>query len=373
MGIPLAQQFRVARYIVGKRLKGVKRYPLTLMLEPLFQCNLACPGCGKIDYESDTLKRRMSVDECMQAIDECGAPMVSLAGGEPLIHKEVKEIVDGFIKRGKYVYLCTNGILLEKKLDLFKPSSHLTFSIHLDGMRDRHDESVDREGVFDTVVSAIHEAKRRGFRVNINTTLFQTADPDEVAEFFDFATNELKVDGITFSPGFAYEHAPRQDVFMGRRQSKDLFRKIFSRRKATHSKWPLSQSSLFIDFVCGNQGYQCSAWSMPCRNLFGWQKPCYLLVDEGYVPTFKQLIEDTDWDHYGVGRNPKCANCMAHCGFEGTAAADSFAHPLKAFWASVRGPRLKGAYAADPPLLYASRDADQAKLRMAAEGPHTTH
>ncbi|MBS0382469.1 MAG: adenosyl-hopene transferase HpnH [Proteobacteria bacterium] len=352
MSIPVRQQLKVALYILKQRMRGVHRYPLTLMLEPLFQCNLACPGCGKIDYDADTLKERMSVEECLAAVDECGAPMVSLAGGEPLVHKDVKAIVDGIIARGKYLYLCSNAILLEKKLDLFTPSDHLTFSIHLDGMRERHDESVGRAGVFDIATAAIREAKRRGFRVNINTTLFQTAKPDEVAEFFSWATNDLKVDGITFSPGFAYEHAPKQDVFMGRRESKDLMRKIFTNRKVNHRKWALSQSSLFIDFVCGNQGYQCSAWSMPCRNVFGWQKPCYLLVDEGYVATFKELIEDTDWNAYGVGRNPKCANCMAHCGFEGTAADDAIRHPLKALWASLRGPKLTGPYAADPPLLY---------------------
>src|SRR5699024_4418356 len=231
MGIPLGQQFTVARYILGKRLRREQRYPLTLMLEPLFQCNLACPGCGKIDYESDILKKRMSVEECLHAVDECGAPMVSLAGGEPLVHNGIKEIVDGIIARGKYLYLCTNAILLEKKLDQFTPSSHLTFSVHLDGMRERHDESVDRKGVFDKAVAAIREAKRRGFRVNINTTLFTTAKADEVAEFFEFASNDLQVDGITFSPGFAYEHAADQDVFMGRRQSKDLFRSIFARKQ----------------------------------------------------------------------------------------------------------------------------------------------
>jgi hopanoid biosynthesis associated radical SAM protein HpnH len=359
MSIPVRQQLKVATYIIGQKLRGVKRYPLTLMLEPLFQCNLACPGCGKIDYDSHILKQRLSVEECMHAVDECGAPMVSLAGGEPLIHKDIKEIVEGFIARGKYVYLCTNAILLEKKLDLFTPSDHLTFSVHLDGKRERHDESVGREGVFDTAVAAIREAKRRGFRVNINTTLFTTAKPDEVAEFFDFASNDLGVDGITFSPGFAYEHAPRQDVFMGRRQSKELMRKIFRRRKESRGKWALSQSSLFLDFVCGNQGYQCTAWSMPCRNVFGWQKPCYLLVDEGYVPTFKDLVEKTDWEHYGVGRNPKCANCMAHCGFEGTAADDSFRHPLKALWASIRGPKLTGPFAADPPILYDTPEPNQ--------------
>ncbi|MGH8282379.1 MAG: adenosyl-hopene transferase HpnH [Gammaproteobacteria bacterium] len=355
MSIPLVQQYRVARYVLGKKFKGEKRYPLTLMLEPLFQCNLACPGCGKIDYEAPILKQRLSVEECLAAVDECGAPMVSIPGGEPLIHKDIKQIVEGIIARRKFVYLCTNAILLEKKLDLFTPSSYLTFSVHLDGMRERHDESVGREGVFDTAVSAIRAAKKRGFRVNINTTLFTTAKPAEVVEFFDFAANDLKVDGITVSPGYHYEHAPRQDVFMGRRQSKELFRDIFKRKKAKHSKWPLSHSSLFLDFVCGNQTYQCSAWSMPCRNVFGWQKPCYLLVDEGYEPTFKALMENTQWDHYGVGRNPKCANCMAHCGFEGTAANDTFAHPLKAFAAFLRGPRTDGPMAPDMPVLYGDR------------------
>jgi len=365
MSIPVRQQLKVASYIIGRRLRGVQRYPLTLMLEPLFQCNLACPGCGKIDYDSHILKQRLSVEECLAAVDECGAPMVSIPGGEPLIHKNIKQIVEGIIARGKYIYLCTNAILLEKKLDLFTPSDHLTFSVHLDGMRERHDESVGREGIFDIAVSAIRAAKKRGFRVNINTTLFTTAKPDEVAEFFDFATNDLKVDGITVSPGYHYEHAPRQDVFMGRRQSKELFRNIFKRRNRNRAKWPLSHSSLFLDFVCGNQGYQCTAWSMPCRNVFGWQKPCYLLVDEGYAPTFGDLMEKTDWDNYGVGRNPKCANCMAHCGFEGTAAADSFAHPLKALWASLRGPRLTGPFAADPPILYDTPEPNQRQ-------PHST-
>jgi hopanoid biosynthesis associated radical SAM protein HpnH len=359
MSIPVRQQLKVASYIIGRRLHGVKRYPLTLMLEPLFQCNLACPGCGKIDYDSHILKQRLSVEECLAAVDECGAPMVSIPGGEPLVHKDIKQIVEGIIARGKYVYLCTNAILLEKKLHLFTPSPQLTFSVHLDGLRERHDESVSREGVFDIAVSAIRAAKRRGFRVNINTTLFDNAKPDEVAEFFDFASHDLKVDGITVSPGYHYEHAPRQDVFMGRRQSKELFRSIFQRRQQKRGKWPLSHSSLFLDFVCGNQGYQCTAWSMPCRNVFGWQKPCYLLVDEGYEKTFADLMQNTRWDDYGVGRNPKCANCMAHCGFEGTAADDAFRHPLKALWVSLRGPKLTGPFAADPPILYDTPEPNQ--------------
>ena len=350
MSVPLRQQAKIAKYILGKKLRGETKYPLVLMLEPLFQCNLACPGCGKIDYEDDTLKKRLSVEECLAAVDECGAPVVSIPGGEPLIHKDIKAIVDGIIARGKFVYLCTNAILLEKKLDLFTPSIYLTFSVHLDGLQERHDHSVDREGVFDTAVSAIKAAKARGFRVNVNTTLFAGENPEQVARFFDFATHDLNVDGITVSPGYSYEHAPRQDVFMGRRQSKELFREIFKRKNGT--KWPLSHSSLFLDFICGNQDYQCTPWSNPTRNIFGWQKPCYLLVDEGYASSFSELMQTTHWENYGTGRNPKCDNCMAHCGYEGTAADDAFRHPLKAFFVSRRGPKLEGPMAPERPILY---------------------
>ncbi|MGH8428425.1 MAG: adenosyl-hopene transferase HpnH [Gammaproteobacteria bacterium] len=350
MSVPVRQQAKIASYILGKKLRGEKKYPLVLMLEPLFQCNLACPGCGKIDYEDDILRQRLSLEECLAAVDECDAPVVSIPGGEPLIHKDIKAIVEGIIARKKFVYLCTNAILLEKKLDLFTPSIYLTFSVHLDGLRERHDESVDRQGVFDAAVSAIRAAKARGFRVNINTTLFAGENPEKVARFFDFAANDLGVDGITVSPGYSYGHAPRQDVFLGRRQSKELFRDIFKNKNGT--AWPLSHSSLFLDFICGNQDYQCTPWSNPTRNVFGWQKPCYLLVDEGYAKSFRELMETTEWENYGVGRNPKCANCMAHCGFEGTAAEDAFRHPLKAWRVSRRGPRLEGSFAPDRPILY---------------------
>ncbi|MGH8428290.1 MAG: adenosyl-hopene transferase HpnH [Gammaproteobacteria bacterium] len=350
MSVPVRQQAKIAGYILGKKFRGEKKYPLVLMLEPLFQCNLACPGCGKIDYEDDILRQRLSLEECLAAVDECGAPVVSIPGGEPLIHKDIKQIVEGIIARKKFVYLCTNAILLEKKLDLFTPSIYLTFSVHLDGLRERHDESVDRQGVFDAAVSAIRAAKARGFRVNINTTLFAGENPEKVARFFDFAANDLGVDGITVSPGYSYGHAPRQDVFLGRRQSKELFRDIFKNKNGT--AWPLSHSSLFLDFICGNQDYQCTPWSNPTRNVFGWQKPCYLLVDEGYAKSFRELMETTEWENYGVGRNPKCANCMAHCGFEGTAAEDAFRHPLKAWRVSRRGPRFEGPFAPDRPILY---------------------
>ena len=337
MSIPLIQQYRVAKYIVGKKLFRQKKYPLVLMLEPLFQCNLACAGCGKIEYPDDILRKRLSYDECMKAAEECGAPIVSIPGGEPLIHKEIKQIVEGLVKRKKFVYLCSNALLLEKKLDLFTPSPYLTFSIHLDGKRKRHDESVCRNGVFDKAVSAIQAALSKGFRVNVNCTLFQGEDSKEVAEFFDFCT-DLGVEGITVSPGYSYEKAPQQDVFLPKKQSQKLFRDIFRYGKDRSKRWPINQSSLFLDFLVGNQDYQCTPWSNVTYNIFGWQKPCYLLVDEGHVPTYKSLIEDTEWDNYGTGRNEKCNNCMAHCGYEGTAVDDTFAHPLKAFKVFWNGP-----------------------------------
>ncbi len=360
MSIPLIQQYKVGKYILGKKLTGQKRYPLVLMLEPLFQCNLACAGCGKIDHPKEILQKRMSVEDALNAVDECDAPMVSLPGGEPLIHKELPQIVEGIVAREKFVYLCTNAILLRKKMDDYIPSPYLTFSIHLDGNRERHDESVCQKGVFDQAVAAIEEATERGFRINVNCTLFTGEDPQEVADFFDFCMT-LGVEGITVSPGYSYEHAPRHDVFLGRRQSKQLFREIFKRGKGR--KWRFNHSSLFLDFIAGNQTYQCTPWSNPTYNIFGWQKPCYLLVDEGYVPTFGELMEETNWDAYGVGRNPKCDNCMAHCGYEGTAVDDTFANPIKALKASLFGPRTEGEFAPELPILYGDR-ADAAAVHV---------
>lgn len=352
MGVPLIQQYRVARYLISKKLRGEKRYPLVLMLEPLFQCNLECAGCGKIDYPDDILRKRISVEDALAAVDECGAPMVSIPGGEPLIHKGMPDIVAGIVKRKKFVYLCTNALLLEKKIGDYKPSPYLTFSVHLDGLRERHDESVCREGVFDKAVAAIRRVKALGFRVNINCTLFNGENPKEVAEFFDFVTDDLDIDGITISPGYSYERAPRQDVFLPRSESKQLFRDIFKFQQKRKKRWTISQSSLFLDFLAGNQTYQCTPWSNPTYNIFGWQKPCYLLVDEGYAKSFKELMEETDWDAYGSGRNPKCDNCMAHCGYEGSAVNDTFAHPIKAMITAMRGPRTEGAMAPELPVLY---------------------
>ncbi|HND36888.1 MAG TPA: adenosyl-hopene transferase HpnH [Nitrosomonas sp.] len=347
MGIPFLQKYRVGSYILKQKILGVKRYPLVLMLEPLFQCNLACAGCGKIDYPDETLKRRLSVQECLDAVDECGVPVVSIAGGEPLIHKEMPQIVAGIIQRKKFVYLCTNALLLDDRMDDYKPSPYFTFSIHLDGNKERHDTSVCRDGVYDKVIPVIKKALERGFRVTVNCTLFQNETAEEVADFFDTAT-ELGVEGINVSPGFSYEHAPRQDVFLQRSVSKRLFRAIFQEGKKRKRAWKFNHSSLYLDFLAGNQSYQCTAWGNPTRNLFGWQRPCYLLVDEGYASSFRELMEDTNWDKYGVGKNPKCANCMAHCGFEPTAINDTFAHPIKAMRVSLNGPKTDGPMAIDP-------------------------
>ncbi|MBF0560930.1 MAG: adenosyl-hopene transferase HpnH [Alphaproteobacteria bacterium] len=346
MAVPLIQQIRVGAYVVRQRLRGVSRYPLVLMLEPLFQCNLSCTGCGKIAYPEEILKRRLSVQECLDAVDECGAPVVSIPGGEPLLHKEIDQIVAGIVARKKFVYLCTNALLLERNLDRFTPTPYLTLSVHLDGDRDHHDRSVAQEGVYDRAVKAIRAAAARGFRLNINCTLFEGGDVPATADFFTFACKDLGVEGITVSPGFAYEKAPAQDQFLSRSRTRDLFRDLF--RRGRGQGWVFSQSTLFLDFLAGNQAYQCTPWGNPTRNVFGWQRPCYLL-NHGHAASFRELMEETDWDSYGVGRNPACDNCMMHCGFEPTAVTDTVAHPLKALGVVVRGIRTEGPVAPEIP------------------------
>jgi hopanoid biosynthesis associated radical SAM protein HpnH len=340
MAVPFLKEIRIGAYLLKQKLSGRKRYPLVLMLEPLFRCNLACFGCGKIDYPDAILNRRLSVKECLDAVDECGAPMVAIPGGEPLIHKEIGEIVKGIVARKKFVSLCTNALLLEKKLHLFEPSPYLFFSVHLDGLKAHHDKSVCQKGVFDRAVSAIKAAKAKGFTVNVNATIYDGHPPADIAAFLDFA-KELGV-GVSISPGYAYERAPDQEHFLGRRKTKELFRDIFSRGKG--KKWTLVHSSLFLDFLAGNQTYRCTPWGMPTRNIFGWQKPCYLL-GEGYTRSFNELMETTDWDSYGTGQYEKCANCMAHCGYEPTAAAATFSNPLQAMKVALFGPRTDGPMA----------------------------
>ena len=344
MSIPMLQKALVGAYIVRKHLSGQKRYPLALMLEPLFRCNLACSGCGKIDYPDDILNQRLSLKECLDSVDECNAPVVSIAGGEPLLHKEMPEIVKGIIARRKFVYLCTNALLMEKKLDQYKPSPFFVWSVHLDGDEQMHDRSVCQEGVYDRAVAAIKLAKDRGFRVNINCTLFNDAQPEKVASFFD-SVKAMGVDGITVSPGYAYERAPEQQHFLNRGKTKQLFRDILNLGDGGR-KWAFSQSSLFLDFLAGNQTYHCTPWGNPARTVFGWQRPCYLL-GEGYTKTFKALMEETDWDAYGTGNYEKCADCMVHSGYEATAVMDTVTRPLKAFKVAVKGVRTKGAMAPD--------------------------
>ncbi|QSR87428.1 adenosyl-hopene transferase HpnH [Candidatus Methylacidiphilum infernorum] len=318
--VPLSQIWTVASYILSKKLRGEKQYPLVLMLEPLFRCNLACAGCGKIQYPDHILNRRLTPEQCWKAAEECGAPIVSIAGGEPLVHKEIDRIVAGLIERKKYIYLCTNAILLRKRIDLFKPSKYLTFSIHLDGLKEEHDESVCREGVYETAVEGIKEAVKRGFRVTINCTLFDGADPQRVRAFFDEVMN-LGIEGIMVSPGYSYQKAPDQEHFLQRNKTRELFRQILKERKKS---WKFNLSPLFLEFLQGNIEYDCTPWGNPTYNIFGWQKPCYLLQD-GYVKSFKELIENTPWERYGYrSGNPKCANCMVHSGYEATAVNDTF-------------------------------------------------
>ena len=321
MKIPISQQLKVVSYVLTQKyIKRKKRYPLVLMLEPLFRCNLSCAGCGKIQYPKEVLDKRLTPEECFAAVEECGAPLVSIPGGEPLIHPQIKEIVEGLIARKKYIYLCTNAILLKRKLDLFTPSKYLTFSVHLDGLKDEHDMAVCRNGVFDKAVEGIKAAVARGFRVTTNTTLFEGAKPERVREFFDFAMNELNVEGMIMSPGYSYQKAPDQEHFLARQRSKELFKNILNNPKKL---WRFNQSPLFMKFLQGEVDYECTPWGNPSYSVFGWQKPCYLL-DEGYEKSFADLMNNTKWDNYGTGRNEKCSNCMVSCGYEPTAVDDTF-------------------------------------------------
>jgi len=318
-----------------------------LMLEPLFRCNLACAGCGKIDYPPEILNQRLSVAECLEAVDECGAPVVVIAGGEPLLHREIDQVVEGAIARKKYVIVCTNALLLEKKLHLFKPNRYFTWSVHLDGAREEHDKSVCQAGVYDRAVAAIGKAKAAGFRTIINCTLFDGADAAKVAGFFDEVT-AMGVDGISVSPGYAYERAPDQQHFLNRRRTKELFRGIFARQEGKR-KWAFNQSALFLDFLAGNRSYACTPWGNPTRTYFGWQRPCYLL-GEGYAKTFKELMETTDWDSYGTGNYEKCADCMVHSGYEASAVAEAVRKPWELLRLERRGIRTDGPMAPDIPL-----------------------
>ncbi|MEX0703681.1 MAG: adenosyl-hopene transferase HpnH [Planctomycetales bacterium] len=336
MGVPISQMWTVATYVLGNRLRGRRRYPLVLMLEPLFRCNLSCAGCGKIQYPAEILRKQLSPEDCFRAVEECGAPIVSIPGGEPLLHPKIDEIVAGLVARRKYVYLCTNAILLEKHLHRFTPSKYLNFSIHLDGPREEHDAAVCRDGVYDVAIRATRAALAAGFRVTTNTTLFNTADPQRVRKLFDTLT-DLGVEGMMISPGYPYEKAPDQEHFLHRGQTIDLFRRVFSR---PNRRWRFNQSPLFLDFLNGNWDLECTPWGNPTYNIFGWQKPCYLLQD-GYCATFRELLDSTDWSSYGHrSGNSRCADCMVHSGYEPTAVSQTFGSLkglARAAWLTLRG------------------------------------
>ena len=355
MPVPISQAWTVASYVLKQKIQGRKQYPLVLMLEPLYKCNLACAGCGKIQYPAHVLKQELSPEECFKAVDECGAPMVSIPGGEPLMHSQIEKIVEGLVARKKYIYLCTNALLLKEKLHLFKPSKYLTFSVHIDGQKEHHDFSVCREGGFELAIEGVREALKQGFRVTTNTTLFDGADPNSVRAFFD-EMMALGVEGMMLSPGYSYDKAPDQKHFLGRARTRRLFRAILSNRKPT---WRFNQSMLFLEFLMGKRDFRCTPWGMPTYSIFGWQKPCYLLQD-GYAETFNELMTTTEWDNFGTeSGNPKCANCMVHSGYEASGADYTFGS-------------LKGLFAAAKATLFTKNEDDEA-FRMLNEPVRPVH
>jgi hopanoid biosynthesis associated radical SAM protein HpnH len=336
MSVPLRQAIKVGAYVAKQRMRHNQKFALVLQLEPLYQCNLACAGCGKIQHPTDILQRRLSVQQCIDAVEECGAPMVSIAGGEPLVHKEIDQIAKALIERKRFVYLCTNALLLEKKLDLFKPSPYFSWSVHIDGLRERHDESVCRDGVFDKAVEAITEAKRRGFRVTTNTTFFDMDNAKSIREVLDYLNDDLKVDSMQISPGYAYEKAPDQEHWLNVQRTHAIFRDAFA--DGRRRRWRLNHSPLFLDFLEGKIDFQCTAWGIPSYSVLGWQRPCYLMAD-GYATSYRELLDTTAWETYGRGRDPRCSNCMAHCGYEPTAVvatAQSLRESLRATRETVR-------------------------------------
>ena len=331
MAVPISQMWTVATYVLRQRWSGRKRYPLVLMLEPLFRCNLACAGCGKIQYPAHILKKQLTPEECFRAVDECGTPMVSIPGGEPLLHPQIGEIVEGLVERKKYIYLCTNALLLKEKLHLFKPSKYLSFSVHMDGQREHHDFSVCLEGGYEKAIEGIREAVSKGFRVTTNTTLFDGTDPNSVRAFFD-EMMQAGVESMMVAPGYTYDKAPDQKHFLGRARSRRLFRAILANRKKS---WRFNASPMYMEFLMGKRDFTCTPWGMPTYNIFGWQKPCYLLQD-GYADSFAELMEATEWSHYGTeSGNPKCANCMVHSGYEASGVNFTFGS-LKGLWATAK-------------------------------------
>jgi hopanoid biosynthesis associated radical SAM protein HpnH len=379
MSVPVGQMIAVVKHVMGERWRGNPRYPLVLMLEPLFRCNLACGGCGKIQHPKEILRSHLTPEQCFKAVDECGAPIVSIPGGEPLLHPQIEQIVAGIVARKKYLYLCTNALKLEEMLPHFTPSPYLAFSVHLDGPREEHDHAVCREGVYDVAVAAIRAARRAGFRVTTNSTLFTDADPARYRKFFD-EVMALGVEGMMISPGYSYAKAPDQEHFLARQRSQSLFARILDNAPR---RWKFNQSPVFLEFLKGAWDLECSPWGTPTYNLFGWQRPCYLL-DEGYAATFRELMEETDWSAYGrASGNPKCGDCMVHCGYEPAAVEATFgsvagllATARLTLFGAPRRPAPAVASAGPAPLrvqpngLHALPVLGQSSLPLLEEDPH---
>jgi hopanoid biosynthesis associated radical SAM protein HpnH len=349
MPVPLSQMWTVASYVLAKKMRGVERYPLVLMLEPLLRCNLACAGCGKIQHPPEILRKQLTPEQCFHAAEECGAPIVSIPGGEPLLHSQIDEIVAGLVERRKYVYLCTNAIKLEESLSKFKPSKYFSFSIHLDGPREEHDAAVCRDGIYDIAIRGMKRALEAGFRVTTNTTLYDDANPQRLRKFFD-TLMDLGVEGMMISPGYSYAKAPDQEHFLPHEKTIGLFRRLLANRPR---RWKFNHSPLFLEFLQGNWKLECTPWGNPTYNVFGWQKPCYLL-DEGYVQTFEELLSTTQWENYGhASGNASCRDCMVHCGYEPTAVSATFGS-LRGLWGAARsvigGGRSRKGIGAEAPV-----------------------
>lgn len=303
----------MSKYIAGKRLRGADKFPLVMMLEPLHACNLTCTGCGRIREYADTIKEKLSVQQCLDAAEECGAPIVSICGGEPMIYPELGTLVDELLDRKKHIYLCTHGMFLRKRLHEFKPSSRLFFNVHLDGLEKTHDLCVERDGVFKQAIEGIKAAKDAGFLVCTNTTIFKETDLNEIRQLFEYLS-ELRVDGFMVSPAYSYAAVQSKDIFMSRQDIREKFRLV----RELLGEFQLMTSPIYLEFLSGERDMMCTAWGNPTYNPRGWKGPCYLMTD-AHHKTFKDLIEKTPWENYGHGRDPRCADCMVHAGYEPSA------------------------------------------------------
>jgi len=318
----LRLSLKLGWYLFKQRLQGRKYFPLTMILEPLEACNLTCSGCGRIREYEPILDRRLTVEECLRAVEECDAPVVSIAGGEPLMHPHIGDIVAAIIRQKRFLYLCTNALLYKQAMKVINPSPYFSFVVHLDGLRETHDIAVEREGVYDVAIEAIQEFRQAGFRVCTNTTLYSGTGPEEYHELFAML-NDMGVEGMMVSPGFQYKEVAHHDIFLQREEAGSFFRRIFA---GCRDGIRFYNNPLYLDFLQGQRQYQCSQWTTPTYTPAGWRKPCYLLAD-GHAQTFKELMKTTEWEAYGWGRDPRCDTCMMHCGYEGSAILEAMHKP----------------------------------------------